>query len=54
MTLRVLQGALYGVGTYDAPTLLFVVLTLSLVALSVTMLPIPRIAHIDPATTLRE
>jgi ABC-type lipoprotein release transport system permease subunit len=42
------------VGVYDARTLLAVVLTLALVALVATTIPVLRIARIDPAATLRE
>ncbi len=52
--LRVMRGALYGVGVYDAPTILVVVLTLSAVALLATIVPTFRVARIDPAQTLRE
>jgi predicted permease len=52
--LRVMRSVLYGVGVYDAPTLATVVVTLVLVTLLATALPILRIAKIDPATTLRE
>jgi len=53
-TLRVLRQALYGVGVYDVPTVVSVVLTLVLVTLLATTLPIFKIAKIDPASTLRE
>jgi macrolide transport system ATP-binding/permease protein len=52
--LRVMRGVLYGVGVYDAPTVVVVVLTLSLVTLLATTLPTLKIAQIDPANTLRE
>jgi hypothetical protein len=51
--LRALRSVLYGVGVYDAPTMLVVVLTLSAVTLLATT-PVLRIASIDPARTLRE
>jgi predicted permease len=53
-TLRVLRSVIHGVSVYDAPTLGTVVLTLVLVTLLATTLPILRIAKIDPANTLRE
>jgi predicted permease len=52
--LRVMQSVLYGVGVYDVPTLVAVVLTLASVTLLATILPTMRISRIDPATTLRE
>jgi len=52
--LRVLRSVLYGVGVYDAPTLVTVVLTLVLATLLASTLPTLRIARIDPANTLRE
>jgi len=52
--LRVMRGVLYGVGVYDAPTILTVVLTLACVTLIATAVPTLRIAGIDPAKTLRD
>jgi ABC-type antimicrobial peptide transport system permease subunit len=52
--LRVMRSWLYGVGVYDAPTLVTVVFTIVLVTLVATTLPTLRIAQIDPANTLRE
>jgi len=52
--LRALRSVLYGVGVYDAPTILVVALTVSAVTLLATILPTLRIARIDPANTLRE
>jgi predicted permease len=52
--LPVMRSVLYGVGVYDAPTLLVVVLTLSVVTLLATTVPTLRVARIDPAKTLRE
>jgi len=49
-----MRSLLYGVGVYDAPTLVTVVLTLILVTLLATTLPTVKIAKIDPANTLRE
>jgi ABC-type antimicrobial peptide transport system permease subunit len=51
---RVMRSVLYGIGVYDAPTLVTVTLTLILVTLLATTLPTLRIAKIDPANTLRE
>jgi predicted permease len=52
--LRAMRSILYGVGVYDVPTMLTVVLTLSVVALVATTVPALRVAKIDPAKTLRE
>jgi macrolide transport system ATP-binding/permease protein len=52
--LRVMSSVLYGVGVYDVPTILTVVLTLALVTLIATTVPTLRIARIDPAKTLRD
>jgi predicted permease len=51
--LPAMRSVLYGVGVYDASTMLAVVLTLGTVTLLGTT-PILRIARIDPAETLRE
>jgi macrolide transport system ATP-binding/permease protein len=52
--LRAMRSVLYGVGVYDAPTILVVVLMLSAVTLLATIVPTLRVARIDPAKTLRE
>jgi ABC-type lipoprotein release transport system permease subunit len=52
--LRAMRSVLYGIGVYDVPTILVVVLTLSAVALIASTVPALRIAGIDPAKTLRE
>jgi ABC-type antimicrobial peptide transport system permease subunit len=52
--LRAMRKVIYGVGVYDAPTILAVVLTLSAVAILATTIPALRVARIDPAKTLRE
>jgi ABC-type antimicrobial peptide transport system permease subunit len=52
-TLPAMRSVLYGVGVYDVPTMLAVVLTVSAVTLLATT-PILRVARIDPAKTLRE
>lgn len=52
--LQLMRSLLYGVGVFDAPTLLGTVLVLLAVALAATALPTLRIVRIDPATTLRE
>jgi predicted permease len=52
--LRAMHSVIYGIGVYDLPTLLTVTLTLALVSLMATLIPVLRVAGIDPATTLRE
>lgn len=53
-TLPIMRSALYGVNVYDTPTLLLMLVTLSIVALAASTIPALRIAGIDPAATLRE
>lgn len=52
--LRAMHSVLYGIGVYDAPTIVAVVSVLALVTLIATAVPTLRIARIDPAKTLRE
>jgi ABC-type antimicrobial peptide transport system permease subunit len=52
--MRAMRSVLYGIDVYDAPTIVFVVLTLVVVAMLATSIPVLRIARIDPATTLRD
>ena len=52
--LRAMRSVLYGIGVYDTPTLITVVLVLVFVTLAATAIPSARIAQIDPARTLRE
>ena len=52
--LRAMRGVVYGVDVYDVPTILVVVMTLSVVTLLATTVPALRVARIDPAKTLRE
>jgi len=52
--LRAMRSVLYGIGVYDAPTILTVVLTLLFITLLAVGVPTLRIAGIDPAKTLRE
>jgi ABC-type antimicrobial peptide transport system permease subunit len=49
-----MRSVLYGVGVYDAPTILTVVLLLAAVTLIAAAVPTLRIAAIDPAKTLRD
>ncbi len=53
LVLRVMKGAIYGVGTYDPVTLASVPLLLLAIAAAASVLPALRIARIDPAETLR-
>jgi hypothetical protein len=52
--LRVMRSVLYGVGVYDLPTILTVVVMVASVTLVSTTVPTLRIARIDPAKTLRD
>jgi len=52
--LRAMRSVLYGVDVYDVPTIVVVVLTLSVVTLLATTAPALKVARIDPAKTLRE
>jgi predicted permease len=54
MTLRVMRSVLYGVGVYDVPTIVAVVMALGVIMLTAALTPTLRIARIDPARTLRE
>jgi predicted permease len=52
--LRAMHSVLYGIGVYDVPTILTVILVLASVTLIATTVPTLRIAAIDPAKTLRD
>jgi predicted permease len=52
--LRAMRSVLYGVGVYDTPTILSVVLILASVTILAGTVPTLRIARIDPAQTLRD
>ncbi len=52
--LRAMRSVLYGVGVYDVPTILTVLLALAVITLLATTVPVLRVARIDPAKTLRE
>jgi predicted permease len=52
--LRVMNSVLYGIGVYDAPTIVAVLSMLVLVTFIATAAPTLRIARIDPAKTLRD
>jgi macrolide transport system ATP-binding/permease protein len=52
--LRVMRSVIYGIGVYDATTLVVVMLTLVTVTILGIVLPIRRVAKIDPANTLRD
>ena len=52
--LRAMRSVLYGVGVYDVPTILTVMLVLASVTIIATIVPTLRIANTNPANTLRE
>ncbi len=52
--LRAMQSVIYGIGVYDIRTLLAVILTLATVSFLAALIPVLRVAGIDPARTLRE
>ena len=52
--LRLMRGLLFGIGVYDPPTTVSVVLILAFIVLIASTVPTLRIARIDPAETLRE
>jgi predicted permease len=54
VALRAMRSVLYGVGVYDAPTMLSAALALLAVTLLAALIPVLRIARIDPAKTLRD
>jgi ABC-type lipoprotein release transport system permease subunit len=49
-----MNSVLYGIGVYDAPTIVAVLSMLVLVTFIATAAPTLRIARIDPAKTLRD
>jgi hypothetical protein len=53
VAVRIIKSELYGVKVYDPLTFVAVLLLLLLAATAATFLPTRRIAHIDPASTLR-
>jgi predicted permease len=53
-TLRTMRSLLFGLDVYDAPTIVLVLVTLSVVTILAITLPALRVARIDPAKTLRE
>lgn len=52
--LRAMRSVPYGVSVYDAPSMVGVVIVLTLVTTLATIIPTLRIARTDPATTLRD
>jgi len=52
--LRTMRSLLFGLDVYDAPTIVLVVVTVSVVTILAITLPALRVATIDPAKTLRE
>jgi predicted permease len=53
VAVRIIKSQLYGVQIYDPLTFIAVLLLLIFAATAATFLPTRRIAHIDPASTLR-
>jgi predicted permease len=53
VAVRIIKSQLYGIQIYDPLTFVAVLLLLILAATAATFLPTRRIAHIDPASTLR-
>ena len=53
VSVRLIKSELYGIHVYDPLTFVAVLLLLILAATAATFLPTRRIAHIDPASTLR-
>ena len=53
LSVRLIKSELYGVQIYDPITFVAVLLLLIFAAAAATFLPMRRIAHIDPASTLR-
>jgi ABC-type antimicrobial peptide transport system permease subunit len=53
VSVRLIKSELYGIQVYDPLTFVAVLLLLILAAIAATFLPTRRIAHIDPASTLR-
>jgi ABC-type lipoprotein release transport system permease subunit len=53
VSVRLIKSELYGVQIYDPLTFVAVLLLLILAATAAAFLPTRRIAHIDPASTLR-
>lgn len=52
--LRGMRSVIYGVGVYDGPTILVVVLTVFVATLFATVLPSLKVADTNPAATLRD
>lgn len=52
--LRAMRSVIYGIGVYDTPTILSVVLVVAAITILATIIPVLKIAHVDPAKTLRE
>jgi len=53
VSVRLIKSELYGIQIYDPLTFVAVLMLLILAATAATFLPTRRIAHIDPASTLR-
>jgi hypothetical protein len=52
--LRTMRSVVYGVSVYDRPTILLVVVALSATIFLAGVVPVLKVARIDPAKTLRE
>src|SRR5579871_1012774 len=52
--LRGMRSVLYGISVYDTPTMIVVIVILLAVMFTAAIVPVLRIARIDPAHTLRE
>jgi macrolide transport system ATP-binding/permease protein len=52
--LRVMRNILYGISVYDPPAILLTVVVLGAVVFLASLIPVLRVARIDPAVTLRE
>ncbi|HXX13407.1 MAG TPA: ABC transporter permease [Candidatus Eremiobacteraceae bacterium] len=53
-TLRVMRSILYGISVYDPPAILLTIVVLCAVVFLASLIPVLRVARIDPAVTLRE
>jgi ABC-type lipoprotein release transport system permease subunit len=49
-----LRAYLVGIGPYDAPAFVAVIVVLALAACAATVVPVRRATRVDPAVTLRQ
>jgi ABC-type antimicrobial peptide transport system permease subunit len=54
VTLRAMRSVLYGVGVYDVPSMVGVVLVLTIVTALAVLIPTLRLTRMNPVATLRE